>query len=136
MGLDSQLGQYIDEPQLDYFYNTVTARLLPGDAIILCVAAPYWVQGAEDADAFRQVHFFEQDYLRRRFNRRAGTFEATGAAVRLWLTGDLHHYSRYEETTPGAEREDGQAGRRSPQDPAHHLRPGRRVPGGRAGAPG
>jgi hypothetical protein len=73
------------------------------------VAAPYWVRGAEDADAFRQVHFFEQDYLRRRFNRRAGTFEATGAAVRLWLTGDLHHYSRYEETTPGAESEGGQA---------------------------
>ena len=109
VGLDSQLGQYIDEPQLDYFYNTVTARLLPGDAIILCVAAPYWVQGAEDADAFRQVHFFEQDYLRRRFNRRAGTFEATGAAVRLWLTGDLHHYSRYEETTHGPNPEDGPA---------------------------
>ncbi|WP_104172662.1 hypothetical protein [Arthrobacter sp. Y81] len=115
VGLDSQLGQYIDEPQLDYFYNTVTARLLPGDAIILCVAAPYWVQGAEDADAFRQVHFFEQDYLRRRFNRRAGTFEATGAAVRLWLTGDLHHYSRYEETEPGPGREDGPAAAADPR---------------------
>lgn len=109
VGLDSQLGQYIDEPQLDYFYNAVTARLLPGDAIILCVAAPYWVKGAEDADAFRQVHFFEQDYLRRRFNRRAGTFEETGAAVRLWLTGDQHYYSRYEETAPDPYREDGPA---------------------------
>ena len=100
------------------------------------MAAPYWVQGAEDADAFRQVHFFEQDYLRRRFNRRAGTFEATGAAVRLWLTGDLHHYSRYEETAPGAGTlKDGPAAAADPApDPAHHLRPGRRVPGGRAGA--
>lgn len=115
VGLDSQLGQYIDEPQLDYFYNTVTTRLLPGDAIILCVAAPYWVQGAEDSDAFRQVHFFEQDYLRRRFNRRAGTFEATGAAVRLWLTGDLHHYSRYEETTHGQNPEDGPAAAADPR---------------------
>lgn len=97
VGLDSQLGQYIDEPQLDYFYNTVTTRLLPGDAVILCVAAPYWVRETENASAFRQVHFFEQDYLRRRFNRRAGMFEETGASVRLWLTGDLHHYSRYEE---------------------------------------
>jgi len=100
VGLDSQLGQYIDEPQLDYFYNAVTTQLLPGDAVVLCVAAPYWVREAEDTDAFRQVHFFEQDYLRRRFNRRTGLFEETGASVRLWLTGDLHHYSRYEELEP------------------------------------
>jgi hypothetical protein len=115
VGLDSQLGQYIDEPQLDYFYNTVTTRLLPGDAIILCVAAPYWVQGAEDTNAFRQVHFFEQDYLRRRFNRRAGIFEETGAAVRLWLTGDLHHYSRYEEAARGEQREDSPAAAADPR---------------------
>lgn len=107
VGLDSQLGQYIDEPQLDYFYNTVTTMLLPGDAVILCVAAPYWVKETEDANAFRQVHFFEQDYLRRRFNRRTGTFEETGASVRLWLTGDLHHYSRYEELGHGGQPEDG-----------------------------
>lgn len=105
LGLDSQLGQYIDEPQLDYFYRNVTLQLQPGDAIILCVAAPVWV----DADAthagtrpseFRQADFFEQDYLRRRFNPGTGLFEPTGASVRLWLTGDLHHYSRYEEASP------------------------------------
>ncbi|WLQ05264.1 hypothetical protein [Arthrobacter oryzae] len=106
VGLDSQLGQYIDEPQLDYFYNTVTTRLIPGDAVILCVAAPYWVRATEDENAFRQVHFFEQDYLRRRFNHRAGTFEETGASVRLWLTGDLHHYARYEETAQGGPAEE------------------------------
>ncbi|KIS28320.1 hypothetical protein TV39_05880 [Arthrobacter sp. SPG23] len=110
VGLDSQLGQYIDEPQLDYFYNTVTTRLLPGDAVILCVAAPYWVRETENANAFRQVHFFEQDYLRRRFNRRAGLFEETGASVRLWLTGDLHHYSRYEELASEADGATGTPG--------------------------
>ncbi|MEV7606403.1 hypothetical protein AB0N65_13265 [Paenarthrobacter sp. NPDC089322] len=106
LGLDSQLGQYIDEPQLDYFYRNVTLQLQPGDAIILCVAAPFWVDAAPvDAAAnhtgpneFRQVNFFEQDYLRRRFDPATGSFEATGANVRLWLSGDLHHYSRYEET--------------------------------------
>jgi len=115
LGLDSQLGQYIDEPQLDYFYNTVTARLLPGDAIILCVAAPYWAKAAEDPSAFRQVHFFEQDYLRRRFNRRAGMFEETGASVRLWLTGDQHHYSRYEEMVPDEQREGSRAAAADPR---------------------
>jgi hypothetical protein len=101
LGLDSQLGQYIDEPQLDYFYRNVTLHLVPGDAIILCVAAPFWVDAAEPGwGGFRQVDFFEQDYLRRRFNPESGLFEATGANVRLWLTGDLHHYSRYEDSPP------------------------------------
>ncbi|MFE4079524.1 hypothetical protein [Paenarthrobacter sp. YIM B13468] len=102
LGLDSQLGQYIDEPQLDYFYRNVTLQLQPGDAIILCVAAPFWVDAEHPGpNEFRQVNFFEQDYLRRRFNPESGLFEATGANVRLWLTGDLHHYSRYEEQAAG-----------------------------------
>lgn len=99
LGLDSQLGQYIDEPQLDYFYRNVTLQLQPGDAIILCVAAPFWVDATQPGwGEFRQVNFFEQDYLRRRFNPETGLFDATGASVRLWLTGDLHHYSRYEDS--------------------------------------
>ncbi|MEV7660310.1 hypothetical protein [Paenarthrobacter sp. NPDC089316] len=97
LGLDSQLGQYIDEPQLDYFYRNVTSVLQPGDAIILCVAAPFWVKGSA---GFRQVSFFEQDYLLRRFNPETQLFEATGASVRLWLSGDLHHYSRYQQHEP------------------------------------
>ncbi|MFJ5955585.1 hypothetical protein ACIQC5_06440 [Paenarthrobacter sp. NPDC092416] len=102
LGLDSQLGQYIDEPQLDYFYRNVTLQLQPGDAIMLCVAAPFWVDASEPGvNEFRQVNFFEQDYLRRRFNPETGLFESTGASVRLWLTGDLHHYSRYEQRAPG-----------------------------------
>jgi hypothetical protein len=105
LGLDSQLGQYIDEPQLDYFYRNVTLQLQPGDAIILCVAAPFWVDAAEPGiNEFRQVNFFEQDYLRRRFDPQTGLFQATGASVRLWLTGDLHHYSRYEQRAPGEAR--------------------------------
>ncbi|MHC6220064.1 hypothetical protein [Arthrobacter sp. MMS24-S77] len=102
LGLDSQLGQYIDEPQLEYFYKNVTTQLQPGDAIILCLASPYWVYSdSPSASAFRQVNFFEQDYLRRRFNPMTGRFEDTGATVRLWLSGDLHHYSRFEQDVPG-----------------------------------
>lgn len=101
LGLDSQLGQYIDEPQLEYFYKNVTTQLQPGDAIILCLASPYWVYSdSPSASAFRQVNFFEQDYLRRRFNPATGRFEDTGASVRLWLSGDLHHYSRFEQDVP------------------------------------
>ncbi|MEZ2389747.1 hypothetical protein AB6813_09400 [bacterium RCC_150] len=102
LGLDSQLGQYIDEPQLEYFYKNVTMQLRPGDAIILCLASPYWVYSDSPlASTFRQVNFFEQDYLRRRFNPATGRFDDTGASVRLWLSGDLHHYSRFEQFIPG-----------------------------------
>ncbi len=105
LGLDSQLGQYIDEPQLDYFYRNVTLQLQRGDAIILCVASPFWVKAAEPGlNAFRQVNFFEQDYLRRRFDPETQTFQPTGASVRLWLSGDLHHYARYEQRGPGEPR--------------------------------
>lgn len=108
LGLDSQLGQYIDEPQLEYFYKNVTTQLQPGDAIILCLASPYWVYSdSPTASAFRQVNFFEQDYLRRRFNPITGGFEDTGATVRLWLSGDLHHYSRFEQSAQGAQRSPG-----------------------------
>ncbi|WP_205571852.1 hypothetical protein [Arthrobacter celericrescens] len=101
LGLDSQLGQYIDEPQLEYFHRNVSARLVPGDSIILCLASPSWVYSEEPGDrAFQQADFFEQDYLRRRFNPQTGLFEDTGATVRLWLSGDLHHYSRYAEAEP------------------------------------
>ncbi|WP_223936391.1 hypothetical protein [Arthrobacter sp. StoSoilB5] len=120
LGLDSQLGQYIDEPQLDYFYRNVTLQLQPGDAIILCVAAPFWVDADQPGpNEFRQVNFFEQDYLRRRFNPETGLFEATGANVRLWLTGDLHHYSRYEERSfPDGKNADKQGTQNLPPDPA------------------
>lgn len=101
LGLDSQLGQYIDEPQLDYFYRNVTLQLQPGDAIILCVAAPFWVKMAHGSSEFGQVDFFEQDYLRRRFDPDSNAFQPTGASVRLWLSGDLHHYSRYQQWAPG-----------------------------------
>ncbi|WP_354512393.1 hypothetical protein [Paenarthrobacter sp. 4246] len=112
LGLDSQLGQYIDEPQLDYFYRNVTLQLQPGDAIILCVAAPFWVDATQPGwGEFRQVNFFEQDYLRRRFNPETGLFDATGASVRLWLTGDLHHYSRYEDSPSQNQHQTADPGR-------------------------
>ncbi|WP_449373133.1 hypothetical protein [Arthrobacter psychrolactophilus] len=47
VGLDSQLGEYIDQPQLDYFEQAISAKLQPGDAIILCAASPTWESTSE-----------------------------------------------------------------------------------------
>jgi len=100
-GLDSQLGEYVDEPQLNYFREQLTNRLCPGDAIILCTASPTWVRTkTRDPDAFNQLHYFDRHFLRNRVDPDTGTSRPTGAHVRVWLSGDSHHYTRYEEVPP------------------------------------
>ncbi|MGM7669295.1 hypothetical protein [Microbacterium sp. A93] len=110
VGLDSQLGSYIDRPQLEYFHQAVTTRLAPGDAIILCAASPTWASTAEDPNAFNSLAFFEDNYLLNRRDAATGTLEPTGAAVRLRISGDKHHYARYAEQAQGAAAGDGQPG--------------------------
>lgn len=108
-GLDSQLSEYIDEPQLDYFRKELSAHLAPGDGVIVCTASPGWVHTVtEGPDGFNQLHFFERTIIRSRPvpGARDGETEPTGAEVRLWLTGDLHHYSRYAQQVGDADRHD------------------------------
>ncbi len=103
LALDSQLGTYIDKPQLEYFEEHVTQNLRPGDGIILCSATPAWVHTATgDPAAFDVLHWFERTYLRRRRVTGSDDAEETGASVRLWITGDSHHYARYAEELPAA----------------------------------
>jgi hypothetical protein len=103
LGLDSQFGNELDEPQLRYFADHVTSRLAPGDSVILCAATPSWVHTAEkgDVDAFNPLHWFDRQYIRTRPTRPDGDErEPTGASVRLWITGDSHHYARFAERLP------------------------------------
>jgi 3',5'-cyclic AMP phosphodiesterase CpdA len=108
VGLDSQLGAYLDDPQLRYFQNHLSARLRPGDGVIVCCAEPTWVKCADDADAFDTLHWFDHAIIRTRTDPRTGEPVPTGASIRLWLTGDKHHYARYAERLPTdpPERED------------------------------
>lgn len=102
LGLDSQFGTYIDEPQLRYFRKHLWGPegLKPGDGIILCAAMPVWVQTVhKDVDAFNSLHWFDRNIVRNRVNAE-GESEPTDASIRLWLTGDIHHYVRYEEELP------------------------------------
>jgi len=100
VGLDSQFGTYIDEPQLRYFRKHLWPALEPGDGIILCAATPVWVQTVhKDVDAFNSLHWFDRNIVRNRVTA-DGKTEATGASIRLWLTGDSHHYARYAEDLP------------------------------------
>lgn len=100
VGLDSQLGSYFDDPQRRYFESYLSPRLLPGDSVIVCSAAPTWVKSSDEPNAFNSLHWFDRNIIRTRFNRATGKREDTGASIRLWLTGDKHHYARYAERLP------------------------------------
>jgi hypothetical protein len=85
LGLDTQFGTYIDEPQLRFFEDL---ELREGDGVILCAATPTWVHTVSnhDPNAFNSLHYFDRQVVRPK-----------GAQIRLWLTGDSHHYARYAE---------------------------------------
>jgi hypothetical protein len=94
-GIDVQLDTYIDEPQLDYFEEIATKQLAEGDRVILVTAKPSWIKAQEDPDAqsWKTLTFFEETMIRRH-----------GGVPELVLTGDLHHYCRYEAQGAGAPR--------------------------------
>ena len=83
VGLDTQFGSELDAPQLRYFTSFLTAKLEPGDSVILCCATPTWVDTADEKhrDAFNSLHWFERNYVRTRHDE-AGVIEQTGATVR------------------------------------------------------
>lgn len=109
VGLDSQFDSYFDDPQIKYFEQTLTANLKEGDGVILCSASPEWVKTVRDPDAFNSLDWFERKFVRTRLIPGTQKRESTGAQVRLFLTGDHHHYVRYveqlEDGTPGAARQ-------------------------------
>lgn len=87
LGIDIQFDNYIDEPQLQYFDRVVGAELEAGDSVILCSAKPSWVKSNLDhPEAFVNLDYFVRKVVSRR-----------KAHVRLYLTGDTHHYAHYEE---------------------------------------
>lgn len=85
LGIDIQLAADIDLPQLDFFRH-VSEQFQPGDQVILCTAQPEWLHAAGDPGAFKNLAFFEKQFILKR-----------GAELRLTLTGDLHHYAHYQE---------------------------------------
>ncbi len=88
-GIDIQLQADMDDPQRLYFMEAA-AKLEAGDRVILCTAEPSWVRSAEgEPDGYRNLAFLQERMIRPR-----------GAEAVLMLTGDSHHYARYQ-------REDG-----------------------------
>lgn len=107
--IDSQLESDMDLPQLTYF-DDLGDKLAPRGAdpaeaakhkIILITAEPSWVNcTGQDSpltcrnkpEAFNTLAHFEKTYIR-----------AKGLQLKLVLSGDLHHYVRYESAEKKAE---------------------------------
>ncbi|MEO5678755.1 MAG: metallophosphoesterase [Acidimicrobiales bacterium] len=83
-GIDIQLETYIDHPQVEHF-KAAAEQIQEGDSIILCWAVPSWVEAGEDRpQAYDTLDYFQRNVVPDR------------AHLRLSLTGDSHHYSRYQ----------------------------------------
>ncbi len=98
-GTDVQLDSDIDQPQKEYFQQIAKNEMQDGDKVILCTAEPAWVyfQMYNENESFRRLKYFEKLYIT------DDTYKLTGKKFKLiaTLTGDLHHYSRYEEEKDG-----------------------------------
>jgi hypothetical protein len=83
--IDIQLDTYIDDVQLQYFCDQMIGA---GDKIILLTAKPSWiaaVPGRVEPPTWKFLNYFEERMVRDR-----------GARLVLTITGDRHHYARYE----------------------------------------
>jgi hypothetical protein len=95
-GLDIQFDTYIDTPQLDYFARVREDHLREGDRVILVTGKPSWVkvfEGEPVPDSWRNLAFFEDEMI-----------AAKGARLAVTISGDLHHYCRYEATAGGEQK--------------------------------
>jgi hypothetical protein len=87
--VDVQLASEMDLTQMEYFRRVIKNQ--GGDfanaKIVLCTAEPAWVRRAtQEYDfAYEKLKTFEEKVIR-----------AYGGQLLAVLTGDLHHYSRYE----------------------------------------
>lgn len=112
-GIDIQFDTYIDDEQRRYF-ERAAADLEEGDAVILCSAKPSWVSTAEDdLEAYATLDFVDRTLIR-----------SKGARLRVCISGDRHHYARYEAADGGQRITAGGGG--AYLTPTHHLKP--RIP--------
>lgn len=97
IGIDIQLNADIDYPQLCYFREVAQKQFEAGDKIILCTAEPSWVYKSFDLKnkSYERLQFF----IDRILHGKESTYQDKNKSIQIIaiLTGDLHHYSRYEE---------------------------------------
>ena len=98
--IDAQRGAHLDDPQLTYFHTLIREHVADGDKIIMCVPEPGWVQSKTSDDAYDSIDYFLGRVVseggQRVWLARNGGGEPKSVTVPLMISGDWHHYSRYE----------------------------------------
>jgi Calcineurin-like phosphoesterase len=88
-GVDAQLDNYIDTPQLEYFQRC-RETMTDQDRVILCFPRPSWTDPVTATDGRFAASRETTIWFWRRF------FGAPGSPrVRLMISGDRHHYAHY-----------------------------------------
>ncbi len=89
-GIDIQLSERVDQPQAAYF-RKIAADMDEHSEIILCTAVPGWYGADNDKDkAFSAMGYFASSIvLKAKRDHR----------IALVLSGDTHHYCRYQAKT-------------------------------------
>jgi hypothetical protein len=94
-GIDVQLNSDIDQPQKEYFQQIAKNRMKDGAKVILITSEPAWVyyQMYDNNESYKRLKYFEQLYIT------DDAYNLIGKKFKLvaTITGDLHHYSHYEE---------------------------------------
>ena len=107
-GTDSQLKGYIDQPQIDFFQFVASRWMEDKSKVILCVGMPNWayVESEHPEKEFETFSYLERLPGLARVplteedetaGKRIETQPSKGHQLKLVLTGDSHHYSRYFE---------------------------------------
>ncbi|HFC04276.1 MAG TPA: hypothetical protein ENJ55_01105 [Rhizobiales bacterium] len=84
-GIDIALNNEIDSTQYDFFFETAK-KIKKGQRLILCAPTPSWVRQADGEEGANDL-----------LNEIIAMLTANGGDLRLVVTGDLHHYSRYDK---------------------------------------
>jgi hypothetical protein len=90
-GVDIQSGAYLDTAQIGFF-TAAAKSMTAGDRLILCAAKPSWADVNEEPDAYDNLAFVEKRLV------------PDGVTTVLMLSGDKHHYARYEASAGGPRR--------------------------------
>jgi hypothetical protein len=90
-GVDIQSGAYLDTAQIEFF-EAAARSMKPDDRLILCTAKPSWADVNEESDAYDNLAFVEKRLVPDR------------VTTVLMLSGDKHHYARYEAAPGGPRR--------------------------------
>jgi Calcineurin-like phosphoesterase len=91
---DGQLQSDIDTPQIEYFRNIADKHMSEGDKVILCISQPNWIY-AHKYKKYGEIYdesdllYLQQEILAKK-----------NIDVKVYLSGDFHHYRRHEEMKP------------------------------------